>query len=319
MRRMSAAEVSDPLSDVASASGLCSAGVIQRGLRGAFAVALPPASHALLHCVVRGKAIIAGVQDEPVELRAGQIAVLPHQTPHTIADRWPTSATEEADEPTDTGTIASIGVAEQTVDTLLLTLPFILPSRIEHPVARVRPMLEILDVPHPQVVEMVLLISKLALLPGPGDHYVACRLAEAVLTKVLQGLARAEEDRFGVFAMFASAGVRAALVAVQADPTRAWSIGELAELAKLPRGEFLAQWHDTVGASVTDFIATRRVRLAETLLRTGAATIDNLAERVGFRSEGTLDRAFLRITGHTPEGTRPRLLPRLRGRLERSA
>lgn len=297
------ADPSDPLSDVAAASGLMCTGVLQRGLSGAFAVALPVATHAVVHAVVRGKAVIAGVEDEPVELGEGQIAVLPHQTAHTIADAWPTTARPTEDGDTDVGTTRSIDVTD-VAETVLITLPFFLPSRNEHPIAHVRPMLEILQVPHPELLEMVFLVSKLALLPGPGDHYVACRIAEGVLTKALQQLAGAEEDRFGVFGLFASTGLKTALAAINRDPTRPWSIGELAEIASMPRTQLVEEFHDTVGQGVQDFLVTRRIRFAENLLRTGQASLDQIAERVGFRSNGSFRRAFERVTGHAPNGGR---------------
>lgn len=305
------ADPSDPLSDIAAASGLASGGVLQRGLSGAFALAIPAATHAVVHAVVRGKAVVAGVGDRPVELTAGQLAVLPHQTAHTIADAWPTRASASEEEQPDAGTIRSVG-ATDAVETVLLTLPFFLPGRGEPAASKILPMLKVLRVPNPELLEMVLLISKLAVMPGPGDHYVACRIAEAVLTKVLQQLAGSEEDRFGLFAVFASVGVKAALAAVRLDPARPWSIGELAEIAGTSRAEFLAGFQDAVGTDVQDFLTTRRIRFAETLLRTGAATVDELSERAGFRSSGSFRRAFERVTGHAPgENTQSRHLPKL--------
>ncbi len=309
------ADPSDPLSDIAAASGLASGGVLQRGLSGAFALAIPAATHAVVHAVVRGKAVVAGIGDAPVELSAGQIAVMPHQTAHTIADVWPTRAKAQDEEQPDAGTIRSTGATE-AVETVLLTLPFFLPGRGEPAASKVLPMLKVLRVPNPELLEMVLLISKLAVMPGPGDHYVACRLAEAVLTKMMQQLAGAEEDRFGLFAVFASVGVKAALAAVRVDPARPWSVGELADIAGMSRAEFLASFQDTVGTGVQDFLTTRRVRFAETLLRTGAATVDELSQRAGFRSGGSFRRAFERITGHAPGQTT--LSDRLPGLLQRS-
>lgn len=289
--------VSDPLSDIAAASGLACAGVLQRGMSGAFALAMPAASTALIHCVVRGSAVLAGVGDSPVELTGGQLAVLPHQTAHTIADAWPTRATETRDDVQDKGTIRSIN-ATDAVDTLLLTLPFVLPGRDDGHTSKVLPVLKVLRVPRPELVEMILLISKIAALPGPGDHYVACRLAEAVLTKALQQLSSTDEDRFGVFALFASVGVKAALRAIKLDPTRAWSIGELTEIAGMNRADFVHGFADAVGLDVQEFVATRRVRLAESLLRAGDTSVVELANRVGFRSGSAFRRAFRRVTGH---------------------
>lgn len=278
-------------------------------------MAVPAAGHAVVHAVVRGKVVLAGINDTPVELTKGQIAVLPHQTAHTIADAWPTRVEATDEEQPDTGTILNVGTTA-AVETVLLTLPFFLPGRGEPAASKILPALKILRVPKPELLEMVLLISKLAVLPGPGDHYVACRLAEAVLTKMLQQLAGADEDRFGMFAMFASVGVKAALRAVQLDPARPWSIGELAEIAGMSRTDFTAEFQDAVGTGVQDFLVTRRVRLAETLLRTGAATVEEVSERVGFRSGGSFRRAFERITGHEPGQTTlisrvPRLIRRI--------
>lgn len=287
----------DTMSDVAYESGLECAGVHQRGFGGDWAVGVRESHNALLHCVVRGGAVLTGV-GEPTWLGTGNIAVLPHSVPHTLASNEETAeaGAEELPDPAD-GEVDSTAV-DDLVETVVLTMPFVLAARQPDEAYPIQPILRVLDVPHPEVIEMTLLVSKLCLLPGPGDRYVARRLAEAVLTKVVVQLAGPEEDRFGVFGMFASQGVKAALAAVQGNLAHPWSVGELADIAGMGRRRFVAEFRDVVGTGVQDYVQLGRIRQAEELVRRGAAKVGDVAEAVGFRSQAAFARAFKRVTGH---------------------
>ncbi len=284
---------SDPLSDVARASGARSAYVEQWSFTGPWGVRYPGSKHAVVHCMVKGSALVEGLQDEPVRIPEGGMLLLPRDVPHTIASRLPIDDGHliEHDGDLPDGTVhnyATSGNAEAR----LMTLPFDV-SVGEADAAPTGHAL--VDKPEADVLEIVLLTSKLVLMPGVGDRYVAARLAVAILGKILMRTAGASDDRFGLFGMFASLGVRSALKAIEGDPAYNWTVGELAELAGVPRSAFKTEFQSSVGVPLSEYLQLRRVRRCQTLLSDGMLAISDAAEQAGFRSRSSFMAAVRRL------------------------
>jgi AraC-like DNA-binding protein len=290
--------ISDPLSDIAEGSGVTCAAVERWSFARPFGVRYPGSEHAVVHTVLQGTAVVAGV-GEPVRLRTGGAAVLPHDVPHVVASDWPLSDEHIIDvkpEPVAPGTVRNYALSA-TPDVTIMTMPFIVPGREAVAPTDAAPQVKAVDHPGEDLLELTLLAGKLVLLPGMGQRYVICRLSEAILAKILQRLAGKQEDTLGLFSMFASVGVQAALAAVEADVGRAWTVRELADIAGMPRRAFEAAFADSVGTGVKDFVDLRRVRRAQAALAQGAADLADVAARVGFRSRASLRSAMHRLTG----------------------
>jgi AraC-like DNA-binding protein len=297
--------LSDPLSDIATRSGLTCTSVERWNLKPPFAIRYAGSDHAIVHAVVRGEVVIVGLRDEPVRVGEGGTAVLPHDVPHIVASSWPLSEDHVVDAPAEAIALGDVRNFEQghpQADTIVVTMPFAVPGRTpaepttEHEEAPApRPQIKVLGVPGEDILEMLVLIAKLSIMPGLGDRYVATRLAEAVLAKVLQRLAGAQSDTLGLFGLFASVGVKTALDAVESVVGRAWTVGELAEIARMPRAAFKAEFQDTVGTSVRDFIDLRRVAGARARIAQGLVSMADAAAAVGFRSRSALTAAVRRL------------------------
>lgn len=300
-------ELCDPLSDVAVESGVRCTQVEQWHLTPPWGIrfdddpaAVPGASR--MHIVIRGEAVVVGPDRKPNVLGPGGAAVFADLVPHTVASAWPIADSAVIERPATAlvaGTTANygsqLGVQAPTV---LMTMPFVTPGRVasgpdseavlEQPVG-------ILEGSSGDLLELVVLASKLVLMPGLGDRYVACRLAEGVLAKVLQRLAGADSDTLGLFGAFASIGVKTALEAIEGDVSRAWTVGELSELAGMSRRAFVQAFSHTVGVDVADFVAMRRIRAVESLVASGRASVGDAAAAVGFRSRSALTGAVRRV------------------------
>ena len=286
---------SDPLSDVARASGARSAYVEQWSFSGPWGIRYPGSKHAVVHCMVQGSALVEGLQDEPVRIPEGGMLLLPRNVPHTVASRLPLDDAHlvEHDGALPDGTVHNYASGGH-VDSRLMTLPFDIPTTDEAEEAAVTGH-ALVDRPEADLVEIVLLTSKLVLMPGVGDRYVATRLADAVLGKVLMRTAGAADDRFGLFGMFASLGVRSALKAIEGDPAYAWTIGELAELAGIPRSAFKSEFQATIGVPLGEYLELRRVRRCQSLLSSGMVAVADAAAQAGFRSRAGFTAAVRRF------------------------
>jgi len=90
------------------------------------------------------------------------------------------------------------------------------------------------------------------------------------------------------------------LHAVEADPARAWRVGELAKLAGASRASFARLFRAATGTSPKRWLTARRLEQAAKLLATTDATLAAIAAQVGYVSEFALSRAFKRHHGVAP-------------------
>jgi len=286
---------SDPLSDVARASGVRSAYVEQWSFSGPWGVRYPGSSHAVVHCMIMGTALVEGLGDAPVRIPEGGMLVLPKDVPHTVASRLPIDAAHvvEHDGALPDGTVHNYATMGQ-VESRLMTLPFDVPA-IEDPDAAEVTGHALLERVDEDLLEIVLLTSKLVLMPGVGDRYVIARLCEAILGRALCRLSGATDDRFGLFDTFASLGVRSALKAIDGDPAHAWTVGELAEIAGIPRSAFKSEFQGTMGVQVGEYLELRRLRRAQALLADGTTAVTEAAAAAGFRSGAGFKAALRRL------------------------
>lgn len=83
-------------------------------------------------------------------------------------------------------------------------------------------------------------------------------------------------------------------------------LASMARIAGLSRGHFARTFRNTLGMSPGDFVRVRRVRAAFERVCNGHESLGEIAEDVGFSSQGHMTSAFVRFTGLTPGFVRRR-------------
>lgn len=91
-----------------------------------------------------------------------------------------------------------------------------------------------------------------------------------------------------------------ALRALHADPSRAWSLPELAREVGASRTALAERFAEHVGMPPIAYLAAWRMQIAAGLLKSGALSVAQVADRVGYESEASFSRAFKRVTGVSP-------------------
>ncbi|MEO8486923.1 MAG: AraC family transcriptional regulator [Betaproteobacteria bacterium] len=95
-----------------------------------------------------------------------------------------------------------------------------------------------------------------------------------------------------------------ALALMHADPSRAWSVEDLARAAALSRSAFAERFAGLVGEPPMQYLTRWRLALAAQELRSGGETITRIAERSGYESDAGFSRAFKREFGVPPKAWR---------------
>lgn len=88
------------------------------------------------------------------------------------------------------------------------------------------------------------------------------------------------------------------------------ALSELAEVAGLPIDSFARRFRTTTGLAPYAYVIERRIRHAETLLRTTERGIAEIALALGFSSQSHLTTSFRRRLGTTPRAYRAQFPPR---------
>jgi AraC-like DNA-binding protein len=151
----------------------------------------------------------------------------------------------------------------------------------------------------PRLATLVQLVTDEARAQRPGREVVLARLLEVLLIEALRSATNTAASP-GLTRGLADARLAHALRRMHEAPARAWTVAELAREAALSRSAFFERFNRTVGAAPMAYLLTWRMALAQDLLRRGAGSVAQVAERVGYSSASTFSVAFTRHVGMPP-------------------
>ena len=138
----------------------------------------------------------------------------------------------------------------------------------------------------------------------PGNAAMLGRLTELMFVEILREyMHRLPANQGGWLAGLNDAHVGKALRLLHANPTRNWTVGELARESAISRSALAERFTELVGDAPIRYLANWRMQLAKQMLREGAH-VQEVATRVGYESEAAFNRAFKRATGSPPAAWR---------------
>jgi AraC-like DNA-binding protein len=133
----------------------------------------------------------------------------------------------------------------------------------------------------------------------PAREVVLSRLLEVLLIEALRSAAGTAASP-GLVRALSDQRLAAAIRAMHDQPTRAWTVAELASEAALSRTTFFGRFSRAVGVTPMEYLLAWRMALAKDLLRRNEGGVAEIAERVGYSSGSTFSVAFTRHVGRPP-------------------
>ncbi|SEG94197.1 AraC-type DNA-binding protein [Thermomonospora echinospora] len=277
-------------------------------LRAPFGIRFRPLDGAGFHVVLRGSCWLLPAHGAPIMLGVGDVAFLPRELGHAIADspkrpltdarityddlslgeeRRPTKRAVGREEGPGAGTELLCGayrLDQSRVHPLLTELPEVvhLPARVgRHPALR-------------GAIE--LLGHELAADPRPGGDAALPALLDLLLLYILRAFYEEQPDHVttGWGAALRDPVVGAALRAIHQDPARPWTVESLATQTGLSRAAFARRFTATVGFPPLAYLTWWRMTIAARLLGDTDLPLRAVAERTGYMSEFAFARAFKR-------------------------
>lgn len=133
----------------------------------------------------------------------------------------------------------------------------------------------------------------------PGNELMLSHLAAMLLIEAMRWTTTGPAPP-GLLRGLGDARLAPALKSLHANVERAWTVGQLADLAMLSRSAFFERFTRTVGVAPMEYLLSWRMEIAKGLLRHERLAVAIVAERVGYGSTSTFSVAFSRHVGQSP-------------------
>lgn len=273
-----------------------------------WALQLPGGRLAAIHAVLEGECIVS-LEGEPMgtRLRAGDVAVLPRDDIHAVADR--------AGRPVrPVSTIAGIDTRDRNATsfryggggarTRLLTACFKADMRMGKAIVAGLPALLTLRADTAacaRIAPVIELVRAEAAQPMGVSSAVLRRTAEILFIQALRQSLLDASPATGWLAAASDPRLVAALTAIHQQPERPWTLAGLARLSHLSRTAFFERFCTKLGQSPTDYLQWWRLQIAMQRLRETNDAVGNIASSVGYANASAFARAFRRSFGQSPQ------------------
>jgi AraC-like DNA-binding protein/mannose-6-phosphate isomerase-like protein (cupin superfamily) len=267
-------------------------------LRAPWGFAVRPRDACVFHIVLDGRCWLEAGERQPLELRAGDLVLLPKGAAHVVRDD-PASAVEWledllAREPFD-GSLRHGGAGPRTE---LLCGGFTITGKQANPLAAALPdVLRLSSRSGPLAATVELVRAELAT-TAPGVDATVARLAEVLLLQAVR--AALERTPPAGLRALADPEIGRALSLVHERPEDPWTVASLASAVALSRSAFAGRFRALVGEPPMRYVRRCRLTRAADLLRTTQAGLAEIASRSGYQSEVSLSKAFKRTFATSP-------------------
>ena len=135
----------------------------------------------------------------------------------------------------------------------------------------------------------------------PGGEAVITRLGDILVIQAIRAWMESDPAaQRGWLGALHDPQIGRAISLVHRDPARNWTVASLADELAMSRSAFAARFTELVGEPVMSYVARWRMNVAVAALKEEGATVAQLADRLGYRSEAAFSRAFKRVIGLSP-------------------
>lgn len=260
---------------------------------------------ARFHYVVSGSTWIGmrGTADAQ-KLERGDIAIVPHGTPHTYQDEATRPAKLMRNYPTDgqpprfelldrdsTDTHLLCGyfeISNHTPANIITRLPDLLINRRRQNGGSKASDL-IIDLATEELAN-----------PSSGSQIRLNRLTEMLCVQAIHDWFETTLAENDYLQALADPKTKVVLDAIHDEPTRNWCVKSLAEVYGQSRSAFTSQFKKATGQSPMNYLRTWRIKLASRMLTESEIPIDEIAFKSGYADTNAFNRAFKRTIGMSP-------------------
>jgi len=278
-----------------------------------FALELPPFENcAMFHLFTDGEGWLEVDGVEPLLLRPGELALIPHGAGHRLSSTPGMNAEKlfdlEHEQIGERYEILRLGGGGTPATAICGVVEF------DHPAARqlIRLLPRMITVnawasaPETEWIQSTLrFMADEARDLRAGGETVITRLADILVIQVLRAwIARDAEARTGWLGALRDPKIGRAIAAIHRNPAAVWTLESLASHVGMSRSAFAKRFTHLVGEPAMQYVVRWSMQTALTWLNESAATVGEVSNRLGYDSEAAFSRAFKRVIGMAPGAAR---------------
>lgn len=305
-------EIDDPLAETLQMLRLTGSFYCKAEFTAPWGIDLPAFPGAMMfHIVTAGACVLERDGAEPMVLRQGGLALVPHGEGHVLHSADTQEATPLFDIPVQRlserfDVMRHGGGGEATK--MLCVVVKLEDVAAEHLLSQLPPVLT-LDAwddetdgwLHSTLRFMVREARELR----PGSEAVITRLADILAIQMIRNwIETSPKLDTGWLAGLHDPLIGRAMAQIHRKPQRTWSVESLAEEAAMSRSGFSARFTELVGEPAMRYVTRWRMQVARNRLRETTEPVGAVAAFVGYESEASFGRAYKRQFGESPGAVR---------------
>ena len=293
----------DVLADVLSLGFLRDVRYRQFEARAPWGLEVAASNRAALYVVARGDARLELPGQPPLALTAGHVAFLPRGAAHVVRDASTTTPVALCDGNARTPPPATQRIGGRGALTTIVATVF---ERARTPPPLLEKPVDVVILSgHDEPIVAATIASIRAELehPGPASVLLMQRLADVLVVQAMRALTKeptCQTSRRPGLVALSDPPIHEALSLMHARIDHAWSVAELAARVGLSRSGFAARFSDLVGEPPLQYLARWRMTRAAELLRDTSEPVGTIAQRVGYESTPSFNKAFRRWKAASP-------------------
>lgn len=299
----------DVLTDLLQRSRARGAAFSRTSAHGHWGLTFPGRAPLSVHALVEGEAHLWADDDAPaLHVFPGDVVLVREHTPHHLASRPGGRCAPMVEAMTTTtasgvGRRLEVGVLTQPVAATFFCGAYQFEGDLCQSLLQALPDTLALRPAAGSTLRATMdLLAGEMLCDDPGQQVLLDRLLDVALVQILrEHFSTAATTAPGWFRASGDARIGPALEALHANPSRPWTVGELAEHALLSRSAFARAFTEQVGVAPLHYLNNWRMALARERLRDSNARLASIAVALGYSSEFSFAAAFKRHHG-TPPG-----------------
>ena len=265
-----------------------------------------PAQVIGFHYVVDGRLLARVGNGPPIELRSGEIVLLPRNDVHILASGLEVKPIPAADVVLPA---PGLGIPQVTHggggEETHIVCGYLGSDAQQNPIMAALPPLITLNVketPGGDWIKQSFAFAARELAEGRvGGATVIAKLSELMFVEAVRRyVATLPEESTGWLAGLRDPAIGKALALMHTQVARQWTADELAQAVNLSRSAFAERFTTLIGQPPMKYLTNWRMQIATHKLREGRLSIGQIAFDTGYESEAAFTRAFKRELGVPP-------------------